>query len=360
MVPTYLPRKWKTAFVIPPRNDVDVLAHDLGFIAIEEDGRLAGFNVTVGGGMGATHGDAATYPLLARVLGFCTPEQVNAVGEAIVTIQRDFGDRENRKHARFKYTVEDRGLDWLRKELKARLGYGLQAPRPFEFTTSGDAYGWQRTDDGLWHLTLFIQNGRIADTAHASRLTGLREIARVHRGEFRLSPNQNLVIANVAEADKVAIETLAEVHGLDAHRKLSGLHLGALACVALPTCGLAMAEAERYLPDLLDRVQASWQRNGLPERAVNIRMTGCPNGCARPYLAEIGLVGKAPGRYNLHLGAAPDGTRLNRLAAENIDEESILALLDEWFAAYAAGRQGEEAFGDFVDRLDYALPGGDS
>ena len=347
---TYLPRKFKTAFVIPPRNDVDVLAHDLGFIAIVEDGQLAGYNVTVGGGMGATHGDPATYPRLADVLGFIAPQQVNEVGAAIVMVQRDFGDRTERKHARFKYTIADRGLAWLRGELEQRLGYALGAPRPFAFNTSGDAYGWLRGDDGLWHLSLFIQNGRIADTDYAQQLTGLREIAKVHRGEFRLSPNQNVIVAGVEASRKAAIEALAVAHGLDAYNRLSQLRLNAMACVALPTCGLAMAEAERYLPELLDRVEELLAKHQLEGEAINTRMTGCPNGCARPYLAEIGLVGKAPGRYNLHLGAAHDGTRLNTLVAENIDEPHILSILDEHFGAFRNERRGAESFGDFAHR----------
>ncbi len=347
---TYLPRKFKVAFAIPPQNDVDVQAHDLGFVAIEENGALAGFNVTVGGGMGATHGDPATYPLLAQVLGFCTPEQVNAVGETIVTIQRDFGDRGNRKHARFKYTVEDHGLEWLREEFERRAGFALAPPRTYHFTDNGDRYGWQQGDDGLWHLLLYIQNGRIRDTEHAKQLTGLREIAHLGVGEFRLTPNQNVALAKIPEAEKDTVDALTREHGLDAHEQLSALRLNAMACVALPTCSLAMAEAERYLPDLLGRFEALLERHGLGGEAITVRMTGCPNGCARPYLAEIGLVGKAPGRYNLHLGAAFDGTRLNRRVGENMDERQILSTLDEWLGRYASQREAGERFGDFVTR----------
>ncbi len=221
--PTYLPRKFKMAFAIPPRNDTDVFAHDLGFIAIEDGGKLAGFNVTVAGGMGVTHADPATFPRLADVLGYCRPDQVNAIAEAVVTIQRDFGDRTERKHARLKYTVEDRGLEWLHQELERRLGYRLDAPRSFEFTHSGDEYGWQRTDDGLWHLSLFIENGRVADRGVSRQLTGLREIAKIHQGEFRLSPNQNLVIAGVADSDRTRIDQLVVAHRLDDFRRSSPL-----------------------------------------------------------------------------------------------------------------------------------------
>jgi sulfite reductase (NADPH) hemoprotein beta-component len=353
---TYLPRKFKTAFVIPPRNDVDVLAHDLGYIAIVNNGELLGYNVSVAGGMGATHGDPATYPRLADVLCFITPGQVNEVGAAIVTIQRDYGDRSERKHARFKYTVTDRGLDWLREELSQRLGRDLAPPRPYAFTTSGDAFGWQQGDDGLWHLSLYIQNGRIADTDYAQQLTGLREIARVHRGEFRLTPNQNVIVAGIDEQQKPVIEALARQYGLDSYVTLSKLRLNAMACVAFPTCGLAMAEAERYLPDLLVRIEDLLAQHGLQDEAINTRMTGCPNGCARPYLAEIGMVGKAPGRYNLFLGAAHDGTRLNTLVAENIDEAEILKVLDEQLGAFREERRHGESFGDFTHRR-LATPG---
>jgi len=346
----YLPRKFKIAFAIPPHNDVDVLAHDLGYVATAIDGELTGFTVTVGGGMGAAHGDPTTYPRLAEALGWCRPDQAVEVAEAIVTIQRDYGHRGDRKHARFKYTVEKHGLDWIRRELARRLGYALEPAQPFTFTKNGDDFGWKHSDDGLWHLLLFTQNGRVADTDFATQLTGMREIARIHTGDFRLTPNQNLVIANVAEDQKQAIDEVAARHGLDSYRQLTKLRLHSIACVALPTCGQAMAEAERYLPALVDRLEQLLGTHGLLDQPITIRMTGCPNGCARPYLAEIGLVGKAPGRYNLHLGAAFEGTRLNRMILENADEAGILATLDQQFADYAANRDAGENFGDWFVR----------
>jgi sulfite reductase (NADPH) hemoprotein beta-component len=356
--PSYLPRKFKMAFAIPPRNDVDVFAHDLGFIAAGGGDRLDGFNVTVGGGMGASHGDPATYPRLASVIGFCEPDQVIAISEAVVTLQRDFGDRGERKHARLKYTIDDRGLDWFAAELEQRLGYPLGPARPFEFTHTGDQYGWRQTDDGLWHLTLFIENGRIADQGPARHLSGLRAIAESHTGEFRLTPNQNLVVAGVAREHRQAVDRLAREHGLDAHRSASPARLHSMACVGFPTCGLAMAESERYLPELVGRIEDLMQRHGLRQQAITVRMTGCPNGCARPYLAEIGLVGKGPGLYNLHLGAAFDGSRLNRLWRESVDEKAVLAELDALFGAYTADRVSrEEAFGDFLLRTGRAGAG---
>ena len=346
----YLPRKFKMAFAIPPYNDVDILAHDLGFVATQQAGELTGFTITVGGGMGATHGDPTTYPKLAEALGWCRPEQVNEVSEAIVTIQRDFGNRESRKHARFKYTVEKLGLAWIREELERRLGYPVEQAQPFNFTHNGDEFGWRQSDDGLSHLLLFTQNGRLADTEFATQLSGMREIARLHQGDFRLTANQNVVIANVTDDQIPVIDALAAQHGLDSYKQLSNIRLHSIACVALPTCGQAMAEAERYLPELIDKIEKQLESHQLLDQAITLRMTGCPNGCARPYLAEIGLVGKAPGRFNLHLGAAFEGTRLNRMILENANEEEILAALDALFKEYSANKVAGEYFGDYFVR----------
>lgn len=349
--PTYLPRKFKTAIAVPPVNDVDVFAHDLGFIAILEHGELAGFNVTVGGGLGASHGEPATYPRLADVIGFVRPEQLLAVAEAVVTTQRDFGDRSNRKHSRLKYTIDDRGLDWFVAEVARRQGFEFESARPFAFTSTGDRFGWVEGHDGRWHLTLRVAAGRVADAPGARWLTGLREIAGVHRGDFRLTPNQNLIIANVEPAARRFIDALVVRHGLDAHVRATPVRRDALACVALPTCALAMAEAERYLPGFVSRVEERLAAHGLSDEPLVLRITGCPNGCARPYLAEVALVGKAPGRYNLHLGGDGRGQRLNRLYRENIDEAAILAALDEAFERFAAERQPQERFGDFAWRV---------
>lgn len=348
---TYLPRKFKSAFVVPPQNDVDVYAQDLGFIAIVERGVLRGFNVIVGGGMGMSHGEPATYPRLGDVLGFCTAEQVNSVAEAIVTTQRDFGDRTNRKHARLKYTIDDRGLDWFGTEVERRLGWQLQEPRPFAFVGNGDVYGWQQSTDGLWHYTLFVQNGRIFDADDRRLMSGLREIATVHKGDFRLTPNQNLIISNVTDDCRGQLTELMREFSIGNEQQASPLRLHSMACVAFPTCGLAMAESERYLPSLIDRIDELLDAYGLRDAAITIRMTGCPNGCARPYIAEIGLVGKGPGHYNLYLGAGFAGDRLNRLYRENIDEQEILASLAPLFACYARERNDGERFGDFVIRI---------
>ncbi len=357
--PTYLPRKFKAAIAIPPLNDVDIFSQDLGFIAILEGGELIGFNVTVGGGMGATHGDAATFPRLADVIGFIRPDQLLEVAENVVKIQRDNGDRTNRKHARLKYTIEDRGIAWFVSELEARLGYALQPAHAFSFEHNGDRFGWLQGHDGRWNLTLRIESGRVADTEGRRLLTGLREIAKVHRGDFRLTGNQNLVIAGIPPEDRPTIEALVEAHGLDGFRRASPLRLNALACAALPTCSLAMAEAERYLPRVLEVLEERLAAHGLAEVPLHLRITGCPNGCARPYLAEIGLVGKGPGRYNLLLGGDARGQRLNRLYRENLDEAGVLSALEPLFAAFARDRLPEERFGDFVVRAQLlpARPG---
>src|SRR4051812_28881590 len=355
---TYLPRKFKIVVAVPPSNDVDVFAHDLGFIAILDDaGEIAGWNVTVGGGMGMTHGEPDTYPRTADVLGFCETREVIAVAEAVVTVQRDWGDRSNRKHARLKYTIEDRGLDAFRAEVEKRAGVTLEAPKPFSFESTGDRFGWTRSENGTSHLTLYVENGRIKDTAGgASMLTGLRKIAEIHRGDMRLTANQNVIIANVGKDERAAIEAIVTQYNLI--RVASGLRRNSMACVALPTCGLALAESERYLPDLLTALEETLAAYGLADDDIVIRMTGCPNGCARPYLAEIGLVGKGPGRYNLYLGAAFDGSRMSKLYAEDIGHEAIVAALDPLFAAYAKEREQGERFGAFVIRAGYVAKSG--
>lgn len=355
---TYLPRKFKTVVAVPPSNDVDIFAHDLGFIAIlDEAGDIAGWNVTVGGGMGMTHGEPDTYPRTADVMGFCATRDTIAVAEAVVTVQRDWGDRSNRKHARLKYTIEDRGLDAFRAEVEKRSGVTLASPKPFSFTSMGDRYGWTEGDNGKAHLTLFVPNGRIQDVAGgAAMLTGLRKIAEVHKGDMRLTANQNVIIANVSPDERPAIEALVKRYNLV--QTISGLRRNSMACVALPTCGLALAESERYLPDLIDALDARLAAYGLSDDDIVIRMTGCPNGCARPYLAEIGLVGKGPGRYNLYLGAAFDGSRMSKLYAEDLQHDEIIAALDPLFAAYAKEREPNERFGEFAIRAGFVAKTG--
>jgi len=354
--PTYLPRKFKIAFALPPINDVDVLANDLGFIGVLDNDELIGFNVTVGGGMGASHGDPETYPRLADVIGFITPGQLFATAEAVLTTQRDFGNRVVRKRARLKYTIDDRGLDWFIAEVQRRAGFAFAPAHPFHFDHNGDRFGWTEGEDGRWHLTLQIEAGRVVDRQQARQLTGLREIARIHHGEFRLTPNQNLIVAGIPPEQRPRIEALVRAHGLDGYARGSAVRRQALACVALPTCSLAMAEAERYLPDFLDQLEPLLAKFQLQDAPISLRISGCPNGCSRPYLGEIALIGKAPGRYNMHLGADFRGQRLNQLVRENITEPEILSTLEPLLARYADERREQERFGDFLLRVGVLHP----
>ncbi len=354
---TYLPRKFKIVVAVPPSNDVDIYGHDLGFIAItDEAGKLAGFNVTVGGGLGMSHNQLETFPRLADVMGFCLVGQAVDVAEKVLMVQRDYGDRTDRKHARLKYTIEDRGLSWFRAEVEKRLGYALETPRRFEFTHSGDRYGWTETANGNAHFTLFIQSGRVKDTPGYQLRTALREIARVHQGDLRLTPNQNLIIANVSPAERPRIEQLLRHYTLDTANRASGLKLNAMSCVALPTCGLALAESERYLPELVTLLETEIEAAGLRDEAISLRITGCPNGCGRPSLAEIGLVGRAPGKYNLYLGAAFNGSRFNVLYKASVATAELGPLLGPIFRRYATERLAGERFGDFVIRAGYVTP----
>jgi sulfite reductase (NADPH) hemoprotein beta-component len=348
--PLYLPRKFKIALAVPPTNDIDVFSQDLGFIAIVENDKIIGFNVAIGGGMGSSHGDKETYPQLAKVIGFCKPEQLYEIAEKTITIQRDYGNRSERKNARFKYTVDRLGLDTVKEELENRLGWKLGEARPYYFESNGDRYGWVKGVGGKWHFTLFVEGGRVKDTDEYKLKTGLREIAKIHTGEFRLTTNQNLIIANVSSQKKKKINELMDQYGLTDGKHHSALRRSSMACVALPTCGLAMAEAERYLPVLIDKIEEIVDENGLREKEITIRMTGCPNGCARPGLGEIAFMGKAVGKYNMYLGAAFDGSRLNKMYRENIGEEEILKELSVLLSHYAKERLDGEHFGDFVIR----------
>ncbi len=342
---TYMPRKFKIGFALPPSNDIDVYAQDLGFIAIGGPKGLEGFNVVIGGGMGRTDQAPETYPRLASLIGFIPVDRLLACADGVMAVQRDYGDRKERLHARFKYTIDDKGLDWIKAEIERHMGAPFDEARPFAFTTNGDSFDWNETPDGRHHRTVFIQNGRLT----LKLLDAMRDVARVHKGTFRLTPNQNLIIAGVASEDKPVIESILKTHDL-LDDGASTLRKNAIACVALPTCGLAMAESERYMPDLLTKIEEIMARYGLGDEAITIRMSGCPNGCSRPYIAEIGLTGRAPGKYNLYLGGGFHGERLNKMIRENVGEPVILEVLDETLGRYARERHAGEHFGDFVIR----------
>jgi sulfite reductase (NADPH) hemoprotein beta-component len=349
---TYLPRKFKTAFAVPPVNDIDVFTNDLGFIAIIENDQLVGYNLAVGGGMGRSHGNAQTFPRLADVLGYFTPDKLVDVAKAVVTIHRDFGDRTERKHARLKYVIAERGVDWARAEVEKRAGIKLAAPRSYRFTTTGDLYGWHRQTDGRWFLTLFVETGRVKDSGHHRFKSGLRQVAgKFGDIEFHLSPNQNIILTNVSDADQGALDTLLAEHGVKTTNQASVMHAAALACPALPTCGLALAESERMLPGLIDRIETLCAEVGLAGEEIIIRSTGCPNGCARPYTAEIAFVGKAPGRYQVWLGGDTAGTRLNRLWKDMVKDPEIENELRPLLTRFANGRNAGERFGDWCDRV---------
>nr|WP_136252657.1 assimilatory sulfite reductase (NADPH) hemoprotein subunit [Ningiella ruwaisensis] len=355
----YLPRKFKTTVVIPPQNDVDVHANDLNFVAIAENNKLVGFNVLVGGGLAMTHGDKSTYPRKADDFGYIPLDKTLDVAAAVVSTQRDWGNRVNRKNAKTKYTLERVGVENFKAEVEKRANVKFEESRPYEFTSRGDRFGWVEGIDGKYHLTVFIENGRILDFPNKPLKTGCREIAKIHKGDFRLTANQNLIIAGVAPEDKPEIEKLARSHGL-IEASVSQQRLDSMACVSLPTCPLAMAEAERYLPSAVTEIEAMLAKHGLENESVIYRITGCPNGCGRAMLAEIGLVGKGPNKYNLHLGGNREGTRIPRMYKENISDTEIMAILDELIGRWAKERNEQEAFGDFVIRANIIKPVVDS
>ena len=351
----YLPRKFKTVIAVPPDNDVDIFAHDLGYIAIVEKGEVTGWNVTIGGGMGMTHGDLNTFPRTADIVGFCTPEQAIKIAECVLTTQRDWGNRENRARARLKYTIEDRGLDAFKAEVEKRAGFKLGKAKPFKFSGTGDPLGWRQSlderkgEDKNWHLTLFVENGRIKDRPGHTLRKALREIAEANICEFVATSNQNVIMAKVSSKAKPKIDEILKAHGI-ATDVSSRLRANSMACVALPTCGLALAESERFLPELITALEDGLDAAGLRDDDIVIRMTGCPNGCARPYISEIGLVGRNPGLYNLYLGAAFDGSRLSKLYAQDVGKDKIVSLLAPLFLQYAKARKTGERFGDFCVR----------
>lgn len=348
----YLPRKLKIGIGIPPNNEVDAMINDIALIAIEENGQLKGFNIAAGGGLSFTHGNTATYPRLATVLGFAdTEEKVLKTIYEIVTVQRDFGNRSDRKLARLKYTIDNLGVEKYKEEVEKRTGFKLEPAKPYQFTERKDFYGWHKGLNGLWYYTLFVENGRVLDDEKAAMKTALLEIAKLNKSNFLFTSTQNIIVADVAEADKEIINDLLQKFKLDEHtEKASLIRKNSIACVALPTCPLALAEAQRYLPELIDKIEPLIEKNGLQHQDIILRMTGCPNGCGRSSAAEIGLIGTAPGKYNLHLGGDNEGERLNKVYKENLDEAEILNELDGLFGNFKAEKNTAETFGDYAVR----------
>ncbi|MBF7074972.1 assimilatory sulfite reductase (NADPH) hemoprotein subunit [Glaciecola sp. MH2013] len=351
----YLPRKFKTTVVVPPNNDVDVHANDLNFVAIAENGRLIGFNVLVGGGLAMTHGDKSTFPRKADDFGFIPLDKTLDVAAGVLTTQRDWGNRVNRKNAKTKYTLERVGVENFKAEVEKRAGVKFGESRPYEFTSRGDRFGWVEGVDGKHHLTVFIENGRILDYPNKTLKSGCAEIAKIHKGDFRMTANQNLIIAGVPSEQKETIESLAVKHGL-IEASVSNQRKDSMACVSLPTCPLAMAEAERYLPSAVTEVEALLAKHGMEQESIIYRITGCPNGCGRAMLAEVGLVGKGPGKYNFHIGGDREGTRIPKMYKENITDTEIMGHLDELIGRWSKERNDKEAFGDFVIRAGIVAP----
>ena len=348
----FLPRKFKIAIAIPPNNDVDVFANDIALIAIIENNKLLGFNIALGGGLSATHGNSETYPRLATVIGFCNSEEktLKTIYE-VLTVQRDFGNRGDRKLARLKYTIDKFGIRWFKDELEKRIGFKLEPARDYKFNERKDLYGWHQNDKGLWYYTVFVESGRILDDNELKLKSALLEIAKTGKANFRFTCNQNLILSDIKDKDKAAIQNILEKYKINHHTEgASAIRKNSLACVALSTCPLALAEGQRYLPSLITKIEPLLDKHGLKEEDIIIRMTGCPNGCARPYVAEIGFVGTALGHYNMHLGGDHQGQRLNKLYKESLDENSILTELDKLFFNFKTERQEGETFGDFASR----------
>jgi sulfite reductase (ferredoxin) len=348
----YLPRKFKVGIAIDGDNCIDVYSHDLGLVAMRSPaGGLAGFTVLVGGGLGRTHNKPETYPAVARPLGFVAPEQVVELARAVVAVQRDFGDRQDRRHARLKYLLADRGLGWFREQVQGRLSFRLRAPRPLRWAPTDDHLGWHRQADGLWFYGLFVENGRIADRDGVRLRTALREIVQTLRPTIWFTAQQNVLIADVREQDRAALLALLTNHGVPLTEETPNAIRHSMACPAVPTCGLAVAEAERALPALIRELHGVLAGLGLAEERLSVRMTGCPNGCARPYLGDVGLVGTTLGKYDLLLGGDFEGTRLNELYAHNVPLADLVPTLRPMLEAFAAERGSDGGFGDWCHQV---------
>ena len=348
---TYLPRKFKTAFAFPPLNDIDIFTNDLGFIVITENGKLLGYNLVAGGGMGMSHGNAHTFPRLADVIGFLPPELLESVAKAVLTIHRDFGDRTNRKHARLKYVLEEKGVEWFRTEVEKRIGSALQPPKPYTFTRQGDLLGWHKQANGNYFLGLFVENGRIRDVDGYRLKAGLRKVVERFEPEVRLTASQNLLLVDVKPEQRAEIDRELAEHGVSSSNPFSPTRLASMACPALPTCGLALAESERMMPEFLTRIEALLAELGMQEQELTVRMTGCPNGCARPFMAEVAFVGKAPNKYQIYLGGNEASTRLNRLYKESVKTEDLTNELRIVLGRYLVEKTPGERFGDYCARV---------
>jgi len=353
--PTYLPRKFKIGVAFPGDNCIDVYTQDIGLVASVAGEHLDGFTVLVGGGMGMTHGKKETYPRLATPLCYAKADEVLQVVETIVMIQRDYGDRQNRKHARMKYVVEERGIGWFRDELESRLGRSVQDPRTITWYDVEDHLGWHAQGDGRWFLGLYVENGRIKDDAAVRLRSGLRHAIEEFRPGIRLTPQQNILFTDVDEAQRGPLTALLATYGIPTDPDEVGTRRFALACPALPTCGLALAEAERALPAVIRQIEADLHALGIANAPLSVRMTGCPNGCARPFMGDIGFVGRTKDIYNVYVGGDWLNTRLNTLYAASVHLKDLAATIRPLLALWRDERMPGESFGDFCYRvgLDY-------
>jgi sulfite reductase beta subunit-like hemoprotein len=344
---TYLPRKFKIGIGLPDDNCVDVHTHDIGIIPLLNGG-LKGFNVLVGGGLGSTNRKVKTFPRLADPIALVSPENLIDVVTRIVETQRDHGDRSDRNHARMKYVVEGWGVERFKKELERRLGYRLLPPEPIELRHTESHLGWHEQDTpGLWYVGIFVENGRLKDTEQNQIKTGLREIVRRFRPGVRLTPSQDIVLANIPEEKIKDIESALRDYGIKTEKEITSLRKNSIACPALPTCGLALAEAERFLPYLIDELE----ERGYGDEEIKMRMSGCPNACSRPPVAEVGIMGVSPKKYNLYIGGSFEGTRLNRLYEELIDAGELADRIAELIDIYNLNRIPGERLGDFCNRV---------
>lgn len=348
---TYLPRKFKIAVALPEDNCVDVYTNDLGFLAVVRDGKVIGYNVSVGGGLGTTPSAAKTFPALAQRMCFVTPENACRVAEAVVKVQRDFGNRTDRKTARMKYLIADKGLEWFRGKVEEYYGEKLEDCTEDEVHGFDDHIGWHEQTDGKLFYGWNVENGRLFDSEDRRWKSAIREICAEFHPGVNLTAHQSILFTHIEPANREAVEAIIKKHGLPLSEEISTVRRWSMACVALPTCGLAVTESERVLPDLMDELEVELAKLGLERDAFTVRMTGCPNGCARPYNADIGLVGKTKGKYTVFLGGQLLGKRLGKIYKDLVPFEEITATLTPIFAAFKQHRNAEEAFGDFCDRV---------
>lgn len=348
--PTYLPRKFKLGIGLPEDNCVDLYTHDLGLLAIVEQGKLVGFNVLVGGGMGVTPSAKKTFPALAKRMAYCTVDQAIEVVTAVIMVQRDFGNRADRKIARLKYLIHDHGLAWFKAKVEEYVGYQLPEPHRSDVHGFDDHMGWHEQGDGRLYYGLNVENGRIHDTDTVRLKTALREICRKLNPSIRLTSHQSILFCDLAPQVRGELETMLRSHGVKLSEEISNARRWSMACVAWPTCGLSITESERALPGIIDQLEVEVAKLGLSNEVFTVRMTGCPNGCARPYNSDIGIVGKAANKYTLFVGGRVLGNRLNFIYRDMLSDVELVSSLVPLFVYFKQARDAGESFGDFCAR----------